>query len=430
MFKNLKLRTQLNLGFAISFVLLVVVAATAGWGLQSALDGFTEYRRLARSSNRVADFQDDMLNVRLAVKNFVISGDDNAVQAYRQRFSMMETVLKELKENVHHPERAKQIALIGEQKQQYNQAFDQTVAARTQQNELLSQLRISGAEALNTLISLSSQTGIDQNTVVLERTGALLAEFLKARIAVLNYLLSHQPEHFEQVREAMADKVNKEKERLIESAQGAYQSQLETFTKAHEAYVALLPALREAIEKGDDLVKNTLDRIGPEIAKATEEVKASYRAEQEALGPEVQRTTTLAVNVVTGLSIAAVILGVILAWLMARLIQRPIGGEPADMAAMTGQIASGDLAVHFTDTGKETGIYAAMHAMVRQLREMVSQVTQATNQVSSAAAEIARGSADLSQRTEEQASALEETASSMEELTSTVKQSADNAGQA
>lgn len=73
MFKNIKLRTQLNLGFAISFVLLVVVAATAGWGLQSALDGFTEYRRLARASNRVADFQDEMLSVRLAVQNFIIN---------------------------------------------------------------------------------------------------------------------------------------------------------------------------------------------------------------------------------------------------------------------------------------------------------------------------------------------------------------------
>ncbi|HPF58103.1 MAG TPA: methyl-accepting chemotaxis protein, partial [Candidatus Competibacteraceae bacterium] len=395
MFKNIKLRTQLNLGFAISFVLLVVVAATAGWGLQSALDGFTEYRWLVRASNRVADFQDEILSVRFAVQNFIINGDDQSVQAYHQRFDKMEATLKDLKKDASHPERAKQVALVETQSQQYNQAFDQAVAARTQQNELLSQLRISGTEALDTLISLSGQSGIDQNTVVLEHTGALMAEFLKARIAVLNYLLSHQPEHFEQAREAMADKVNKEKEKLVESAQGAYQSQLETFTKAHETYVALLPALRETIEKGDDLVKNTLRRIGLEVAKVTEEVKASYRTEQEALGPEVQRTTTLAVNVVAGLSIAAVILGVILAWLMARLIQRPIGGEPGDMAAMTGQIASGDLAIHFTDTGKETGIYAAMRDMVRQLREMVSQVTQATSQVSSAAAEIAQGSADL-----------------------------------
>lgn len=217
---------------------------------------------------------------------------------------------------------------------------------------------------------------------------------------------------------------------LVESTHGAYPTQLETFAKAHDAYVALLPTLRETIEKSDDLIQNTLDRIGPKVAHITEEIKTSYRTDQETLGSKVAYTNALAVNIMTGLSIAAVVLGMVLAWLIARLIQRPIGGEPTEIALITGQIAAGDLTVHFTDTGKETGIYAAMREMTRQLREMVSQVTQATDQVSAAAAEIAQGSADLSQRTEEQASALEETASSMEELTSTVKQSADNAAQA
>ena len=126
----------------------------------------------------------------------------------------------------------------------------------------------------------------------------------------------------------------------------------------------------------------------------------------------------------------AIGLGIVIAILLMRGIIKQVGGEPVEIAAITQQIAHGDLTVRFTDSGKETGVYAAMRDMARQLKEMVGQVTQATSQVSSAASQIAQGSGDLSQRTEEQASALEETASSMEELTSTVKQSADNAGQA
>ncbi|CDH45402.1 exported hypothetical protein [Candidatus Contendobacter odensis Run_B_J11] len=80
MFQNLKLRTQLNSGFAAVMVLLIIVAGTAYWGLTGAFDGFTEYRRLARASNRTAVFQDQMLNVRLSVKNFVISHSDKATQ--------------------------------------------------------------------------------------------------------------------------------------------------------------------------------------------------------------------------------------------------------------------------------------------------------------------------------------------------------------
>jgi methyl-accepting chemotaxis protein len=127
---------------------------------------------------------------------------------------------------------------------------------------------------------------------------------------------------------------------------------------------------------------------------------------------------------------ASLVLAVVLTWLLGRMIHRPIGGEPAEMAVLTQRIAQGDLTLQLANTGKETGVYAAMRDMVAQLKDMVGKVTLATAQVSSAAGEVAQGSADLSQRTEEQASALEETASSMEELTSTVKQSADNAGQA
>ncbi len=116
--------------------------------------------------------------------------------------------------------------------------------------------------------------------------------------------------------------------------------------------------------------------------------------------------------------------------LTVRGLLRMIGGEPAEMAGLTERIAQGDLTVQFSNTGKETGVYAAMQNMALQLKKMVLQVTQATAQVRSAAAEIAQGSADLSQRTEQQASALEETASSMEQLTSTVKRSAANADQA
>ena len=58
MLKNLKLRTQLNLGFAAVLALLVIVSGTAYWGLTGAFDGFTEYRRQSLNGDRVSEFQD------------------------------------------------------------------------------------------------------------------------------------------------------------------------------------------------------------------------------------------------------------------------------------------------------------------------------------------------------------------------------------
>ena len=83
MFKTLKLSTQLNLGFAVVIALLVVVGGTAWWGLGGAADGFSEYRQLALDGDRVSEFQDHMLNTQLAVRDFIINGNDKAAQQYR-----------------------------------------------------------------------------------------------------------------------------------------------------------------------------------------------------------------------------------------------------------------------------------------------------------------------------------------------------------
>jgi len=64
-----------------------------------------------------------MLSVRLAVKNFVINRDDKSVQTYRQLFSTMETDIKDIKERGKNPERAKLVAFVEENLQQYNQAL-------------------------------------------------------------------------------------------------------------------------------------------------------------------------------------------------------------------------------------------------------------------------------------------------------------------
>jgi methyl-accepting chemotaxis protein len=143
---------------------------------------------------------------------------------------------------------------------------------------------------------------------------------------------------------------------------------------------------------------------------------------------DADATYSAARNLVLALSVAAVVIGIALAWFITQGITRPIAR--AMHVAQT--VASGDLTsridVHTTD---ETGmLLEALKTMNTSLKKIVGQVRAGTETMSTASQQIAAGNLDLSSRTEEQASSLEETASSMEELTSTVKQNADNARQA
>ena len=128
---------------------------------------------------------------------------------------------------------------------------------------------------------------------------------------------------------------------------------------------------------------------------------------------------------------AAILIGVLVAWLITRSLLKTLGGEPAEAALIAGRIANGDLGVPINLKPNDRGsLLFAIKAMRDNLDTIVGEVRIATDSIATGSSQIASGNLDLSSRTEQQASALGETASSMAELTSTVRQNADNARQA
>ncbi|QBP74222.1 HAMP domain-containing protein [Herbaspirillum huttiense] len=130
----------------------------------------------------------------------------------------------------------------------------------------------------------------------------------------------------------------------------------------------------------------------------------------------------------TGASIAALVLGGLIAWLLTRSISRPL----AQAVSVAQSVQSGDLGSRIEVTSKdELGqLMAALKGMNDSLVAIVGEVRHGTDTIAVASDEIKRGNMDLSHRTEQQAGSLQETASAMEQLTATVKQTSDNAREA
>ncbi|WP_418125475.1 methyl-accepting chemotaxis protein [Variovorax sp. 160MFSha2.1] len=128
-------------------------------------------------------------------------------------------------------------------------------------------------------------------------------------------------------------------------------------------------------------------------------------------------------------SAVSLVLGTLLAWMLARSITRPLRSAEAIAQAIAEMDLTGNPQASYA--GDETGhLLRALDQMRTALQGSLAQVHGVVANVSTASTQIAVGNQDLSSRTEEQASSLEQTAASLEELTSTVKQNADNARQA
>ena len=168
------------------------------------------------------------------------------------------------------------------------------------------------------------------------------------------------------------------------------------------------------------LQARTVAAMGEMVQHLEKQVNAA--ADQAAAAHQAARRNTLLIT------LAALLVGGAMAWLITRSLLRQLGGEPGYAADIAGRIANGELDVQVDlRDGDRGSLLFAMDTMRGRLAELVSHVREATHHIAHASSEIASGNADLSSRTEVQAGSLEETASTMEELTSTVKQNADHA---
>ena len=134
---------------------------------------------------------------------------------------------------------------------------------------------------------------------------------------------------------------------------------------------------------------------------------------------------------VVGLMGLALVLGFLLASLIARQLLRQLGGEPNTAVLVARAVAEGDLSTPITLKKNDTqSLLASLKNMQQALARTVGEVRRGSDHVALASREIASGNQDLSGRTEQQASELEETAATMEQLGTTVRLNADNAVQA
>ncbi|MBI4806656.1 MAG: Cache 3/Cache 2 fusion domain-containing protein [Desulfovibrio sp.] len=125
----------------------------------------------------------------------------------------------------------------------------------------------------------------------------------------------------------------------------------------------------------------------------------------------------------TGL-VGAMILGALLAYIIAKGIAGPVVQGMAFAQAMAKGDMSQDLTVKQQD---EIGMLAdALREMSSRLNEVMGEVLEGANNVASGSQQLSATSVSLSQGASEQAASVEEVSSSMEEMASNIQHNADN----
>ena len=127
------------------------------------------------------------------------------------------------------------------------------------------------------------------------------------------------------------------------------------------------------------------------------------------------------------LFVSLIIANTVLLIALDRIVLKPVGGAPKEIASLMERIAAGDLTMHMEKTGKETGIYLSLVNLSAQLSSLVKCSHLTSESVSFASRELNNAMAHTQSNVEQEVAQVEQISTAINELSSTSWEVSDKA---
>ncbi|WP_035074724.1 HAMP domain-containing methyl-accepting chemotaxis protein [Maridesulfovibrio zosterae] len=422
----MKLSSKLMIGFSSVICLILILAAISYWALEESSAGFNRYRKLAIDTNLSGKLQANMLMVRMSVKDYIRTGDPKDLAQYEEYYKKMRGFLDEATQSINNPERAKLISLTNELISSYGDYFGQIKELWAERDHYVNDvLNIAGPQMERNLSQILKTAERDNDMESAFRSGLTLKNLLLSRLYASKFISENDQDSVDRVSKEMAE-LDREFKILDQSLQNPERRKLlKELINYKEQYFSAFKGLVKVIFKRNEIITQDLDKIGPEVAKNVEQVKLSIMADQEALGPKLQAANNRAIMLAIIISLIATAIGIITAAFIIRTVNRQLGSDPAEIAAVAQRISNGDLDIHFNEPA--VGVYGHMRNMAQQLTNVVSDVREGSANVAAGSTELSASAQGLSQGATEQAASIEEVSASIEEMAGNIQQNTLNA---
>lgn len=340
-FSNIKVGMKIGGGFAVILLILATVATVSVLGLDGAVTNFKNYRGLALQTNQMGRIQANLLSARLGVKDYVIKGTDAAAKTVEKRIATLNTLIKEAEALFKDPDKVHAVEKAEGEMAKYASAFQRVIEFRAARNTEVDKLNAIGPKTERNLTQIMKTAFEDNDPRASFMAGTALRHLMLARLYANRFLVENG--------QAQSDRVNKEMKSFLTVAQ-QMKSELQNPVRQRLAgevltgvkdYSSAFNSVVKIIFERNDVIKNTLDRIGPQVAGEMESIKLDNKKAQDTLGPLATESMYQTEIVTLVASAIAIVFGAILAFFIGRAVSRPI----INMTTTMEKLAGGDLQV-------------------------------------------------------------------------------------
>ncbi len=122
----------------------------------------------------------------------------------------------------------------------------------------------------------------------------------------------------------------------------------------------------------DQILDDQFDALFDKLTQTVDAVEEILQAKNQEGNRKVENVANRATIIITVAVCLSLLLASLAIYYLSRDILTQIGGEPAEIAKITEQVATGNLNIQLETSRTATGIYAAIQLMVKQLRQITT----------------------------------------------------------
>lgn len=382
------------------------------------------------------DFQTDMLMTRMNVSNFIITGNEANIDKYNNYLQEMDNYLAFMRNNNTNIELAKKVEELNTAKVAYNKAFSEVIGLKGQRNDILhNTLNVIGPKMEKQLTKIMESVQSEGDNLATLSSGLAMKHLLLAELYTTKFLESNNQSEVDRVLKEFKQ-MNGFMNILEQILQDSEHRNLFTMTtNEQKIYVDSFDALVEVIYASNEIITNTLDRIGPEITTKVKEIMQAVKNDQDSIGIEVLSAGKRGQAVIVGVSVVAVILSTLMLLLTIRNVLSQLGADPAEISDIVRSVAEGNLKRTFKKARNNAnyGVYGDVELMSNNLKAIFTEINSGIQTLTSSSGELSNISNHVSsnckqttQKAKQAASSAKEVSLNMERVAAASEQAANN----
>ena len=349
-FSSIKIGTKIAAGFSIVLILMAALSIASILGIRGLVANFDSYAHVSKQTLTGALVDGNVNDIRQKVRLFVNTGEKSTVDQINKHY---DEVMKSVADTLAVTSRAdwqQMLKDIQENFRAHRKDFTHLVELRTKYQAAVARMDDVETRAYAALKKADSAAD-EANTATSNQTMELIEDFLLARINALHYR-ARPDEKYATAFGVALKKMDAPRKNVQNSG---FQKVVQLENVALAAVGDYEKATKEMMSLAGEIDKLTtgpmekraerIDAVGEKLRTAQNEANAQKLADSNAAEA---RTLML----VIGFAIGGLILGLALAWLISRMISKPL----IKLVRPIEELARGNFAVTVPVTGRKDEI--------------------------------------------------------------------------